>query len=180
MTDADQGKARSNATIGDAPFPRVENDAPPPLHAHPPVLLLGVMAAGGLMEWLLPLSVITDAIPRLPAVLIGLGLIGWGFWLATEAALIMWRAGTGVPTYQPTRALIRHAGFTRRRNPIYLGMLFSLFGFGLAARSLWLMLAVGPLWLMLHHAVVLREEAYLEALFGELYREYHRLTRRWL
>ena len=44
----------------------------------------------------------------------------------------------------------------------------------------WLLLLTVPVVLVMHHGVVLREEAYLERKFGDEYLRYKAGVRRWL
>ena len=145
--------------------------------ARPPLLFLGALLLGLLLDWLLRL--------RLPAVdhahwiaggsaiLIGLGLFAAGIAGFT-------RAGTPVPTNQPVRALVATGIHGRTRNPIYLGMFLVYGGLGLAARSPGILILFLPLALTIRVGVVAREEAYLEARFGDAYRDYKARVRRWL
>jgi protein-S-isoprenylcysteine O-methyltransferase Ste14 len=50
----------------------------------------------------------------------------------------------------------------------------------LAADSLITLLFLVPLLIVVHHGVVLREERYLEAKFGDQYRRYKAKVRRWI
>ena len=52
------------------------------------------------------------------------------------------------------------------RNPLYLGSILIAFGFALAARSLWIVLALAVLFLAIYWPVILSEEEYLRAHFS--------------
>jgi len=58
------------------------------------------------------------------------------------------------------------------RNPIYVAFIFVLAGVALAVGSDWMIVTGRGYAIVLHFCVVKREEAYLEARFGEMYREY--------
>jgi protein-S-isoprenylcysteine O-methyltransferase Ste14 len=90
------------------------------------------------------------------------------------------RAGTPVPTYEPTRALVTTGAHGWSRNPIYVGMFLIYAGIVVAARSPWSLILALPLALAMRYGVVAREEAYLERLFGDAYRDYKSRVRRWL
>ena len=63
------------------------------------------------------------------------------------------------------------------RNPLYLGSILIAFGFALAARSLWIAVALALLFLVIYWPVILGEEEYLRAQFPG-YAEYvHRVPR---
>ena len=111
-----------------------------------------------------------------PAVL----LAGLAVAVAGWAVAIMLRSKTHVDPYQPTTALVTRGPFAFTRNPIYLAMTL-----GFISASLWtgwlatlcfLPLAIAGL----HIGVIRREERYLEAKFGEVYRAYCRRVRRWI
>ncbi len=52
------------------------------------------------------------------------------------------------------------------RNPLYLGSILIAFGFALAARSLWIVLALALIFLAIYWPVILSEEEYLRAHFS--------------
>jgi protein-S-isoprenylcysteine O-methyltransferase Ste14 len=90
------------------------------------------------------------------------------------------RAGTPVPTNQPTRALVTSGIHGWTRNPIYLGMFLVYIGIGASARSPWTLILILPLAITIRDGVVAREEEYLERRFGDAYRHYKARVRRWL
>jgi protein-S-isoprenylcysteine O-methyltransferase Ste14 len=53
-------------------------------------------------------------------------------------------------------------------------------GIALAADAPWALVMLVPATLLMHHGVILREERYLEGLFGDEYLRYKRTTRRWV
>jgi protein-S-isoprenylcysteine O-methyltransferase Ste14 len=90
------------------------------------------------------------------------------------------RAGTPVPTNEPTRALATTGMHGWSRNPIYVGMFLIYGGIAVAARSPWALIFTLPLAITIRYGVVAREEAYLERRFGDAYRDYKSRVRRWL
>src|SRR6266545_2293124 len=90
------------------------------------------------------------------------------------------RAGTPVPTNEPTRVLVTTGIHGWTRNPIYLGMFLIYGGIGIAARSPWTLILMLPLAITIRYGVVAREERYLETKFGATYRVYRASVRRWL
>ena len=150
--------------------------------ARPPLLFLGALLLGFVSDHLLPL---TFPVPRIglvhwiSAIMAGcLILIG----IAVFAAGIrnFSRAGTPVPTNQPTRALVTTGVHGWTRNPIYLGMFMAYVGIGVAVRSPWILILALPLAILIRYGVVAREEAYLERRFGDAYLDYKHRVRRWL
>ncbi len=92
----------------------------------------------------------------------------------------MIRAGSNVPTSQPTMTIVDSGPYRLTRNPIYVGMMLGLIGLAIALNSLWLLLTLVPFALVIRYGVVTREEAYLERKFGDVYRRYRARIRRWL
>jgi protein-S-isoprenylcysteine O-methyltransferase Ste14 len=83
------------------------------------------------------------------------------------------------PNHMPSK-LVETGPFKRTRNPLYLGTLLMLIGLGLGANLPWVVIAAVPAMLIIHFGVVIREEAYLEDLFGDKYRAYCGRVRRWV
>ena len=147
--------------------------------ARPPLLFGAALLLGLALDRVWP---VTLAVPR------G-GLVHWAVasflilgGLAVAAAGIrdFSRAGTPVPTNQPTRALVTTGIHGWSRNPIYVGMFLVYGGLGVASRNPWTLILMLPLALTIRYGVVAREEAYLERRFGNAYRDYKAGVRRWL
>ena len=77
-----------------------------------------------------------------------------------------------MPTNRPTIAIVESGPYRFTRNPIYLGMFAGLIGLGIAFDNPWLLLTLVPFALVIRYGVVAREEAYLERMFGDVYRGY--------
>jgi len=88
--------------------------------------------------------------------------------------------GVNVPTNMPVSRLVTDGAHKYSRNPMYVGFISILIGFGLAAGSIWIFVAALPMALYLAFYVVPREEAYLTRTFGEKYETYRKSVRRWL
>lgn len=145
--------------------------------ARPPLLFLGALLLGLLLDQLLPFSFpeVDHAhwIAGGSAIVIGLGLAAAGIRNFSRAA-------TPVPTNRPVRELVSSGIHGRSRNPIYLGMFLIYGGIGLAALSPGIFVLLPPLAVTMRQGVVAREEAYLERRFGDAYRDYKARVRRWL
>lgn len=105
-------------------------------------------------------------------VLAGLALVIWG-------RRTMTAAGTNVRPDLPATAIVSGGPFAFTRNPLYLSLLTMFAGTGIALASPAFLLVIIPFFLVLHFGVVLREERYLEAKFGDVYRAYKARVRRW-
>jgi protein-S-isoprenylcysteine O-methyltransferase Ste14 len=143
--------------------------------APPPVIYLGFLGLGFVLEGLLP----------------GAELPGWAQWLgaavvAAGVALMLSferafkRAGTEANPYRPSTALATDGPYRFSRNPGYLGMAITYIGITLAAEAPWALVMLAPATLVIRYGVIAREERYLEGLFGEQYLSYKRNTRRWI
>ncbi len=147
--------------------------------ARPPFIFLAALLLGFLVEHLLPLPFEMPVSAPIGAIIGGV-LIVIGLAFVVVGIRNFTAAGTPVPTNEPTRALVVTGIHGRTRNPIYLGMLLIYTGIAIAARSPWMLILILPLAITIRYGVVAREEAYLERLFGDDYRDYKARVRRWL
>jgi protein-S-isoprenylcysteine O-methyltransferase Ste14 len=146
----------------------------------PPLFLTGL---AGVLMW-----VAANLVPRL-AFQLPLGtLLAALFALAGLAVCLaavvpFRRAGTTVDPTRPERAstLVTRGIFSVSRNPMYLGMLLVLAGWGLFLAN-WLPLLVAPpaFVLYLNRFQIAPEERALAAAFGNAYAEYASRVRRWI
>jgi protein-S-isoprenylcysteine O-methyltransferase Ste14 len=100
--------------------------------------------------------------------------------LAFSALRAMRNAGTNVHPAKPTLTIVREGPYRFTRNPMYLALCFLQVALGFFMNDWITLLFVVPLVLILHYGVILREEKYLEAKFGEAYLQLKRDVRRWL
>jgi protein-S-isoprenylcysteine O-methyltransferase Ste14 len=147
--------------------------------ARPPLLFLAALLLGLTSDRLLPWPFAVPGTDRLHWIIAG-SVILLGVALAAAGIRNFSRAGTPVPTNEPTHVLVTAGIHGWTRNPIYLGMLLVYVGIGIAARSPWALILTLPLAMTIRYGVVAREERYLEAKFGATYRAYRASVRRWL
>src|SRR5262249_11208905 len=106
--------------------------------------------------------------------------------LLAGAAIAIWsrrtmeRAGTNVNPSRPATTLVVTGPYGFFRNPIYLSPNVLDGGLALLANALCLMSLLVPLMFLIYLGVIKREERYLEAKFGDAYRQYRVRVRRWL
>jgi protein-S-isoprenylcysteine O-methyltransferase Ste14 len=100
--------------------------------------------------------------------------------LALSALVAMKTAGTNVNPAKPALTIVRSGPFRFTRNPMYLALCLLQVALGFFLNDWTTLLFVVPLALILHYGVILREERYLTAKFGEPYLELKRQVRRWL
>jgi protein-S-isoprenylcysteine O-methyltransferase Ste14 len=145
----------------------------------PPSSPLSTLAISCVLQWLAPLGLIAD---------IDQGWrIGWGVVIFMAGLLMtivarrtLLRHGTNVNPLQPTTVLVTEGIFRRTRNPLYVGIIITQYAVALIFALDWLLLLILPNWIVLHFAVVTREERYLERKFGETYRRYKARVPRYL
>jgi len=142
----------------------------------PPLLYTAALVIGAGLEWFWPTAIGLGWLP----LLLGAILILAGLAIALWGALALRRAGTAIPPNRPTTELVTDGPYRWSRNPLYLALTLIYAGVGLIADDLWILVLLVPLLLLLHWGVVVREERYLEAKFGEAYRRYKQRVRRWL
>ena len=120
---------------------------------------------------------------RLPAWLMLVGytvsVLGTALVLVCLFAFALRGRGTPAPFDAP-RELIVWGPYRSVRNPIYVGVILALAGFGLILRSLSAVLLAVAVWLLAHLLVVLYEEPTLRRRFGDSYARYVRNVNRWL
>lgn len=102
--------------------------------------------------------------------------IAVGFW----GSATMHRAGTNVRPDRPATALVTGGPFRFSRNPLYLSLITLYLGITLFCNVTWALIILAPVLAFVHWRIVLREEKYLEAKFGDAYRDYKTRVRRWI
>jgi protein-S-isoprenylcysteine O-methyltransferase Ste14 len=112
---------------------------------------------------------------------LGFALMAVGGGLALACGGFFAARGLGTPApFDPPREFVAVGPYRYVRNPMYIGALLMLGGFGLIERSPSVLLLAAGAAILAHAFVVFVEEPGLERRFGESYREYTRLVRRWL
>jgi protein-S-isoprenylcysteine O-methyltransferase Ste14 len=100
--------------------------------------------------------------------------------LALSALFTMRAAGTSIDPAKPTLSIVRGGPYRFTRNPMYLALCLLQIALGFFLNDWITLLFVIPLFFILHYGVVLREERYLTAKFGEPYLQLKREVRRWV
>ena len=155
-------------TAADGDSPRVVG--------RPPRILLGFIAAGIVLDLVWPMPFLPGALQYWlggSSIVLGLALFAW-------ACRALRQAGTNIPTCQPAIRIVGHGPYRLSRNPIYLSMATVFLGIATAVDGPWLF-GLFLVWLpLMKWGVIRREEAYLDARFGDAYRAYKLTARRWL
>ena len=100
--------------------------------------------------------------------------------LALSALRTMKAAGTNVDPAKPALMIVRDGPFRFTRNPMYLALCLVQIALGFFLNDWITLLFVVPLAVIFHYGVILREERYLIAKFGEPYLQYTREVPRWI
>ncbi len=146
--------------------------------ARPPLVYLSFLAAG------LALHYLWVRLPFFPQGWIG-HAAGWPIFLL-GLLLLLWsartfaRSGENIRIEKPTNSLVATGPFRFSRNPIYLALTLAYIGLSLVFNSYWPLPFLPLVLVIMHYGVILREEAYLEELFGQDYRDYRANVRRWM
>lgn len=144
----------------------------------PPLIFLGFLMAGWGLGHLAgePELGLSDPWRRglaLSGIIAGIVVEGW-------AAGLFRRAGTALPPWKASTALVRSGIYRFSRNPIYVGFTITYIGIAIGLNSPLALALVLPCLYVVDRFVIQREERYLEARFGADYLDYRKAVRRWL
>jgi protein-S-isoprenylcysteine O-methyltransferase Ste14 len=140
----------------------------------------GIPGAGLLLGWLL------GKVWPMP-----LPLPAWTRWIewplfviapciAIWAVVIFRRHNTVVDPRGKVVTIVNSGPFRYTRNPMYVALMLLYIAGALAIGNVWVAILLAPVFLALHFGVIIREECYLKAAFGEQYEEYQGRVRRWM
>lgn len=109
-----------------------------------------------------------------PIFLLGFGIYAWCLWdFATFGR------GTPLPIDAPKRLVVRGL-YRYTRNPMYVGVLTTVFGWVVLYRAPTIAAYALLLWACFQSFIVFYEEPHLSRLFGREYEEYRSRVGRWL
>jgi protein-S-isoprenylcysteine O-methyltransferase Ste14 len=111
---------------------------------------------------------------------VGATLIIIGTTLAILARREFAQHGQPTDPGYPTSQVITTGVFSISRNPLYLGGVCILVGIALAVNLPWVLALLIPALVACHYVLIVPEEKYLAAKFGEEYRMYTTLVHRWI
>ena len=144
--------------------------------ALPPIIFLGCAVLGSLLQFIFPIRVMRYSV----SLSLGVVLAVVSAFLAIWAVRVMNAAGTNVRPDRPALTIVRSGPYRSTRNPMYLSLCLLQLALGFVLDGWIPLLFTIPLMLILHFGVILREESYLEAKFGEQYLALKREVRRWI
>jgi protein-S-isoprenylcysteine O-methyltransferase Ste14 len=144
----------------------------------PPLYYLGGFVLGEAIHQFAPIRL--WAPPALAPRVVGWALVALWAAVSVAAVTLLRRAGTTPNPAKPTTALVIRGPYRFSRNPLYVAVAALYLGAALLANSLWPLLLFPAVIALVRTRVIAREEAYLEAKFGDAYRAYKARVRRWL
>ena len=140
----------------------------------PPLIPATGFALGVLIERFAPVPAWSWALRGLGAIVFLLGAAG-----LTWMVITMKKARTPIHNSATPSRLVEHGPFRWTRNPMYLFGSTAYAGAALFLVHPWSLALLPAVLLATHYGVVRREESFLEAHFGEAYRQYKGHVRRW-
>lgn len=143
--------------------------------APPPLIYAGGMAIGLALHRWHPI----ELVPSRLAVPLGVAIVLLGL-IAVPAVITFRRANTRPEPWKPTTSLVTTGPYRFTRNPMYVGFTLAYLGATCWINTAWPILLLPIVLGLMHYGVIVREEAYLERLFGDDYRTYRSRVRRWI
>ena len=144
--------------------------------APPPLIYLGGLGVGFLLEAILPGASLPDELRwALGGSLLAAGIALMAWWAASFR-----RADTPMPPWEPTTALVTGGPFLITRNPAYLSDALIYIAIALMADAPWALLPLPVVLVVMQQWVIKREERYLERRFGQEYLDFKARRRRWI
>jgi protein-S-isoprenylcysteine O-methyltransferase Ste14 len=145
----------------------------------PPILTIGMLVLCYGLGRMFPLGWQQEDVTLLmrsagaALIVVALGFNVWAFFTFRKhnANIMPNRAATRLLTTGP---------YAHSRNPIYLGDVFLVAGFGFLLGSRWYLFGAAILFFLLSELVIKREEKHLEANFPQAWSDYKNLVRRWI
>lgn len=136
-------------------------------------LLLSIAA-----QFVIPFS-FPQGIPRQLLIAAGIVFAGAGITIIVLGRREFARFRQPTDPGHPTSQIVTTGVFSLSRNPLYLGCVLILFGIALAFNTLWVLAALLLAFILCHYVLIVPEEKYLAAKFGDEYKEYTAAVRRW-
>ena len=140
-----------------------------------PILYAVAMAIGLVAERVAPTLLLQSPVSRWLASAFIAGSIA----IVVSAITALAQAHTAFDARKSTTRLVTRGAFRFSRNPTYLSLTLLHIGVAFATESSWVLLMAVPAVAQTQWGVILREERYLDARFGEAYRSYAAKVRRW-
>jgi protein-S-isoprenylcysteine O-methyltransferase Ste14 len=131
------------------------------------------------MQFVVPFS-LPQGILRQVLIFVGIALIITGMGLIVLARREFAHFGQPTDPGHPTNKIVKTGVFSISRNPLYLGGVIVFLGIALILNILWALVTLLLSIIICHYVLIVPEERYLAAKFGEEYKEYIASVHRWL
>lgn len=142
----------------------------------PPVHFAMAFIAAFILRQTVPMTISVG----LTSTTTGVGLIAASLALEIWAVLTLRAGDTAILPNRAARHLVTRGPFRLTRNPIYLGYIMTLAGFGMLVGDAWFFIAAIAAVLAMTLISIRREEMHLLARFGADFERYSRRTPRWI
>jgi len=143
--------------------------------APPPAIYAAGFAIGLVLHRLWPAPIVPHEWSRIVGpLLVASGLVG------LPALLAFRRYHTSPNPYRPSTTLVTGGPYRFTRNPMYVGFTLMYLGAALWLNARWPLLLLPVVLLVMQYGVIVREEQYLESVFGDEYVQYRGRVRRWI
>ncbi len=134
---------------------------------------------GIILQFLVPFSLSQGVIAQI-LIPIGIALVIIGIGLIVSARREFARYRQPTDPGHPTSKVVQSGPFAVSRNPLYLGCVVAVLGIALTLNMLWILVTLLFSTILCLYVLILPEERYLRAKFGEEYGEYVASVHRWL
>ncbi|QJR37465.1 methyltransferase family protein [Gemmatimonas groenlandica] len=157
--------------------PSPPTDRGPGVSFPPPLLFVGGLAIGVLLDLVLPLpAVIPDA---RWVVILGFALVAIGMACTFAGMITFRRFRTAVYPNRPATLVVDTGVYAYTRNPMYTGLTIAYLGGVLLTGVLWVLILLPAVLTLLVTQVIRREERHLRERFPEAYAAYCARVGRW-
>lgn len=130
-----------------------------------------------ILHWIIPFTLGTLRQVFIP---IGVILIAIGAGLIVSARREFSRHGQPTDPGHPTSKIVQTGIFAISRNPLYLASVLVFLGLALGLNMGWALITLFISIILCHHILIVPEEKYLMAKFGQEYERYVSSVNRWL
>ena len=156
---------------------KTPTDRGPAVPFPPPLLFVGGVTIGVLLDLVVPLPAI---IPDAPWVVIaGFALVVFGFGCTVTGMLTFKKFRTSVYPNRPAALVVDTGIYAYTRNPMYTGLTIAYLGGVLLTGVLWVLLLLPLVLTLLVTQVIQREERHLAERFPDAYAAYCARVGRW-
>ncbi|MCL4264416.1 MAG: isoprenylcysteine carboxylmethyltransferase family protein [Anaerolineae bacterium] len=131
------------------------------------------------IQLVVPFS-LPQGILRQVLLVVGIALIITGIGLIVSARREFARYGQPTDPGHPTSKVVKTGVFAISRNPLYLGSVTVFLGITFILNILWILVTLSLSIILCHLILIVPEEQYLTAKFGQEYEQYVASVRRWL